>query len=58
MAKLKHKVLKENATTTQTISISGHERNILVESAEKNGRSLSSEIMYRVKQTLQQEARI
>lgn len=51
------KKVEADKVTTQTISLVGRDREILIDKARENGRSLSAEIMYRVRQTLQEEMR-
>ena len=55
MANLKRSEIDDQETTTQTISMDGKVRNILVKQAKDNGRSLSGEIVYRIKQSLKSE---
>lgn len=55
MARLKNIEIKDDDTITQTISMKGVERKLLSQVADENGRSLSAEIMYRVRQTLKAE---
>ena len=55
MAKLKRLEFEEDETVTQMISMHGRDKNILIKKAGENGRSLSNEIMYRVRQSLKQE---
>ena len=55
MAKLKDRNVGDDEMITQTISMLGMDRRILSELARENGRSLSAEIMYRVRQTMKNE---